>query len=139
MLTLKARLGTIIAAALLATAFAFQTSAAMATAKSCQQEANGSLDTCSYVNGSGLHINYMQGSVFNGGSRNQNNVHIQLTWPSGATIKNCASATVVPGGTIYCTWSPKANERAGNYCANSWQYVSGSYNERGHACVDVHR
>jgi hypothetical protein len=138
MFTLKARLGTIIAAALVTTAFALPASPAMASAKSCQQEANGPLNTCVYVNGSGLHINYMQGSVFNTGSRNQSNVHIQLTWPSGATIKNCASTTISPGATIYCTWSPNKNEPAGTYCANSWQYVSGSYIRRGHACVNVH-
>ena len=138
MLTLKARLGTIIAAALLAAAFALPTSAAMASAKSCQTEPNGPLVTCNYVNGSGLHINYMQGSVYNQGSRNQYNVHIQLTWPSGATIKNCASTTVAPGSTVYCTWSPNRNEPAGTYCANSWQYVNGSYLRRGHACVNVH-
>ena len=138
MFIVKARLGTIIAAVLLATAFALPASAAMASAKSCQQEANGYLVTCDYVNGSGLHINYMQGSVYNSGSRSQYNVHIQLTWPSGATIKNCASTTVAPGSTIYCTWSPNANEPAGTYCANSWQYVSGSYIKRGHACVYVH-
>lgn len=138
MLTLTARLGTIIAAALLATAFALPMSAAMASGKSCAQEPNGPLYTCAYVNGSGLHINYDQGSVYNERTGNQYNVHIQLTWPSGATIKNCASTTVPSGGTIYCTWSPNANEPAGNYCTTSWQYVSGTYYQRGHACVGVH-
>src|SRR6266705_228699 len=125
MLTFKLRPGIIIAAMLLAMVFAVPSSAAWASAKSCQQEANGPLLTCAYVNGSGLHINYLRGSVFNGGTRDQTNVHIQLTRPSGATIKNCASATIAPGHTINCTWSPNANEPAGNYCANSWQFVSG--------------
>jgi hypothetical protein len=138
MLTLTARLGTIIAAALLAIAFALSASPAMASGQSCFQEAGGPLYTCVYVNGSGLHINYVQGSVYNERIGNQNNVHIQLTWPSGATIKNCASTTVPSGATIYCRWSPNANEPGGYYCATSWQYVSGSYLERGHACLDVH-
>jgi hypothetical protein len=137
MLTLMARLGTIIAAALLAMAFALPMSAAMASGRSCQQEANGPLDTCADLNGSGLHINYLQGSVYNERIGNQPNVHIELTGPRGL-IKNCASTTVPSGGTIYCTWSPNANEPAGNYCVTSWQYESGSYIERGHACVDVH-
>src|SRR5258708_26324952 len=123
MLTLKVWHGLVIAAALLAMVFAMPTGAAMASGKSCQQEANGPLNTCSYVNGSGLHINYVQGSVYNGGARDQANVHIQLTWPSGATIKNCSSATIGPGHTIFCTWSPNRSEPAGNYCANSWQYA----------------
>lgn len=139
MLTLKARSGMMIGSVFLAMVFAlwFSVPSAMATAKSCQQEPNGPLYTCSYVNGSGLHINYMQGSVYNGGNRDEASVHLQLTKPSGATIKNCSSATIPPGGTIYCTWSPNANEPSGDYCVNSWQLVSGSYIQRGHACVLV--
>jgi hypothetical protein len=136
MLKLTAQLGTIIAAAMLAIALALPTSSAMASGKSCQLY--GPLYTCIYVNGSGLHINYIQGSVYNERAGNQYNVHIQLTWPSGATIKNCASTTVPSLGTIYCTWSPNANEPGGNYCTHTWQYIGGHYYEHGRACLDVH-
>jgi hypothetical protein len=138
MLRLKVRSVGMISAVLLAMVFVIPSSAAMASGKSCQQEPNGPLQTCAAVNGSGLHINSLQGSVFNEGNRDVTGVHIQLTWPSGATIKNCSSRTVAPGQTITCTWSPNANEPKGNYCANSWQLVSGHQIQRGHACVDVH-
>lgn len=137
MLTLKVRPVAVTAAMLLALAFALPSSAAMASAKSCQSEANGPLDTCAYVNGSGLKINYLQGSVFNNGNNDATRVHIQLTSPSGKTIKNCSSVTIAAHHTTYCTWSPHRNEPAGNYCATSWQFVSGHYIERGHACVRV--
>jgi|SRR5215469_4783517 len=139
MLTFKLRPATVIAAVVLAMVFAVPSSTALASAKSCQQKANTPFTTCSHVNGRGLHINYLQGSVFNGGNRDESGVHIQLTRPSGATIKNCRSATIGPLQTIRCTWSPHRNEPAGNYCATSWQRVGGSFIERGHACVRVTR
>jgi hypothetical protein len=127
-----------ISALLLTLFFAMPSAAAWATGSSCQQEPNGPLQTCELINGSGLHINFDQGSVLNEGNSDQAGVHIQLTWPSGATIKNCGMVTVAPGQTITCTWSPNANEPAGSYCATSWQLVSGRQLERGHACVGVH-
>jgi len=138
MFTLKARLGTIIAAALVATVFALPASPAMASATSCQQRGTFPLNTCVHVDGSGRHINFMRGSVFNSGSRSRPNIHIQLIRPAGTTIKNCTQRTIPPGGTINCTWSPNAIKPAGRYCVNSWQLVSGAFVLRGHACVNVH-
>jgi hypothetical protein len=138
MFGLKARLGITMGAAILAAGFAvLPTNQALASGQSCQQQANGNLNTCAYVNGSGLHVNYFQGSVNNEGSGDQTNVHIELTGPHGL-IQNCGTTTVHSLATIYCKWSPNANETAGNYCATSWQLASGKQIERGHACVDVH-
>jgi hypothetical protein len=138
MFGLKARLGITMGAVILAAGFAvLPASQALASARSCQQEPNGFLYTCSSVNGSGLHVNSLQGSVLNNGVGDQVNVHIELTGPHGL-IKNCASTTVGSLDTITCTWSPNASETAGNYCATSWQLESGQQESRGHACVDVH-
>jgi hypothetical protein len=144
MLSFKARLVATVGAAFLAMVFALPASPAMASAKSCVPEPGGHLQTCSYVNGSGLHINYLQGSVFNEiGAITADNVHIELTKViNGHTyfIKNCAQTNINPGQTIYCTWSPNAPESAGNYCATSWQLQpGGGYLSRGTACVGVHR
>ena len=142
MLALKARLGVTIGAtigaALLAMAFVLPAGSAMASAGSCQQEnGTGPLYTCVYVNGGGLHINDVQGSVYNTRSGNQTHVHIEITGPHGV-IKNCVDSTIPSLGTIYCTWSPNANEVAGNYCVTAWQYVAGHYYNRGNVCVGVH-
>ena len=142
MLALKARLGVTIGAtigaALLAMAFVLPAGSAMASAGSCQQEnGTGPLYTCVYVNGGGLHINDVQGSVYNTRSGNQTHVHIEITGPHGV-IKNCVDSTIPSLGTIYCTWSPNANEPAGNYCVTAWQYVAGHSDNRGHVCVGVH-
>ena len=142
MLALKARLGVTIGAtigaALLAMAFVLPAGSAMASAGSCQQEnGTGPLYTCVYVSGGGLHINYVEGSVYNMRSGNQTHVHIEITGPHGV-IKNCVDSTIPSLGTIYCTWSPNANEVAGNYCVTAWQYVAGHYYNRGNVCVGVH-
>ncbi len=142
MLALKARLGVTIGAtigaALLAMAFVLPAGSAMASAGSCQQEnGTGPLYTCVYVSGGGLHVNYVEGSVYNMRSGNQTHVHIEITGPHGL-IKNCVDSTIPSLGTIYCTWSPNANEVAGNYCVTAWQYVAGHYDNRGNVCVGVH-
>jgi hypothetical protein len=139
MTSFKARLVAAVGAAFLAMVFVSPASPAMASAKSCAPEPNGHLQTCVYVNGSGLHINYMQGSVYNDiGAITASNVHIELTGPNGHFIKNCAQTNINPGQTIYCTWSPNANEPAGNYCATSWQLQpGGGYLSRGRPCVGV--
>jgi len=142
MLTLKAGLGTIIGAAigavLLAMACVLQASPAMASATACQQEnGTGPLFTCDAVNGGGLHINYVQGSVYNMRTGTQTHVHIEITGPRGH-IKNCADSSIPSLGTIYCKWAPNANEPAGNYCVTAWQYIAGRYYNHGHACIGVH-
>ncbi len=139
MFGLKARLGITMGVAVLAAGFAvLPANHALASGGSCQPEANGNLVTCVYVSGSGLHVNYVQGSVNNGGVGDQLKVHIELTGPHGL-IKNCPSTTVGSLDTIYCTWPPNANETAGNYCATSWQLLpNGKQHEQGHACLDVH-
>ena len=139
MFGLKARLGITLGAGILAAGFfaVLPANQALASGQSCQPKANTNLTTCSYVNGSGLHVNYVQGSVNNGGVGDQTNVHIELTGPHGL-IKNCATTTVGSLDTIYCTWSPNANETAGDYCATAWQLLSGKQQENGYACLDVH-
>jgi hypothetical protein len=135
MLKSVARLGTAAGATLLATAFVLPASPAMASGRSCQVV--GALDTCDSVNGSGLHVNYVQGSVQNTHGSVQTNIHIELSGPRGL-IKNCAQTNIQGLATIYCKWSPNANEPAGQYCTTTWKYANGSYSEQGHACVDVH-
>jgi hypothetical protein len=129
------RLGMAAGAALLATAFVLPSSPAMASGRSCQLV--GALDSCVSVNGSGLHINYVQGSVQNIRGSVQTNIHIEISGPRGA-IKNCAQTNIQGLATINCTWSPNATEPAGNYCTTTWKYSNGAYSDQGHACVDVH-
>jgi hypothetical protein len=131
------RLGGGAGAAILALAFVLPAGAAGATAtQSCKQEPNGWAYTCVNVSGSGNYISTMVGTVTNVSNTTQNKVHLELSGPDGL-IKNCKQ-TSVPGGYghISCTWSPHANEEAGNYCATTWQYVSGvGYVSRGSPCV----
>jgi hypothetical protein len=136
MFRLSASIGMTIGAAVLAVGFiVLPANHALASGRSCQTFR--SFQTCDNVNGSGLHVNYVQGSLYNGFSDTQPNVHIQISGPKG-TLRNCAATSINPLQTIYCTWSPNSNEPTGNYCTTSWQYVSGSYVDIGHACVDVH-
>lgn len=132
------RLGFTIGAMVLAASFSvFPAQQALASARSCAGISRP-FDVCVKVNGSGLHVNSVVGSVYNAGTGTQRHVHIELSGPRGV-IKNCAARTIGPLQTIYCTWSPNANEPAGNYCATGWQYASGKYHNVGKPCVDLHR
>jgi len=132
-----ARPGFIIGAMVLAAGFSvFPAHQALASARSCAGISRP-FDVCVSVNGSGRHINSIQGSLHNAGTGTQRHVHIELSGPHGV-IKNCAATTIGPLQTIYCTWSPHANEPAGKYCATGWQFASGQYHNVGEPCVDVH-
>ena len=133
----KIRFAAIVGGALLATAFVLPTSSAMASGRSCQLEAGSLGDSCVAVSGSGLHVNSVTGSYSNLTASLKSNVHIQLTGPQGV-IKNCGQTNVAGNTTTNCTWSPNANEPAGNYCTTTWQYGGGTYTDIGHACVGVH-
>jgi len=136
MLSFKVRIAAAAGAAFVAIALILPASSAMATGQSCAYS-GGPFQTCSYVNGSGLHINYQQGSVYNERNDTWYDVHIELSGPDGL-IKNCAQTNIAGGATIYCTWSPNANEPGGNYCATAWEYLNDQYVNQGEACLDVH-
>jgi hypothetical protein len=84
-------------------------------------------------------LNYVRGTVTNLDGTVENNIHIEISGPHGA-IKNCGQVNLGGGATTTCTWSPNANETAGNYCTDTWQYNPSTkkYTDRGHACVNVH-
>lgn len=134
-----AKLVTVTGAVLLAAALALLPAhSALATGQGCAISVN--LQTCSYVNGTGLHINYQRGTATNLAGGAQRYIHIQLSGPRG-TIKNCPEVgSLGTGQSATCTWSPNANEPAGNYCADTWQRnpSTGKYTNRGHACINVH-
>jgi hypothetical protein len=135
MIKFTARIVVVAGAALLVAAFGLPTYSAHASGQSCQESVN--LDTCDYVNGSGLHVNYVRGTTQNLAASVQHNLHLEISGPHGL-IKNCAQVNLGGGATMTCTWSPNANEPAGNYCTDLWQYSGGRYTDRGHACVNVH-
>ena len=134
MIKFAARIAAVAGAALLAASFALPGQLAYASAQSCTQSVD--LHSCDAINGSGLHINSQTGTVINESGSAANGIHIELSGPHGL-IKNCAQVNIGGGGTTSCTWSPNANETAGNYCSDTWQDVSGKFTDRGHACVDV--
>ncbi|HZR53785.1 MAG TPA: hypothetical protein VFB06_30290 [Streptosporangiaceae bacterium] len=139
MFGLKARLGITTGVAIMAAGFAvLPASQALASARSCQNEANGFLEGCANVNGSGLHINSLQGVVTNIGVGDQHMVHLELSGPHGL-IKNCPTITVGSLDSDSCTWSPNANETAGSYCVTVWQFASNKWVARAKACVGVHK
>ena len=137
MFRLRARLGITVGVVVLAVGFAvLPAHKALASGSSCGGISRP-FQVCVNVNGGGLHVNYVQGSVHNAGTGTQPHVHIEISGPRGL-IKNCADTSINPLQTIYCTWSPNANEPAGNYCATGWQFASGGYVDIGEGCVGVH-
>jgi hypothetical protein len=97
-------------------------------------------EVCVYVNGSGLHINYMKGWMRNNSVDATSPMHIELEGPNGL-IKNCATF-VAPGRSNgpNCQWSPNRNVTAGRYCTTLWEYQA-AFNEWinwGTECIDVH-
>jgi hypothetical protein len=136
MSSFRMKVGATAGAALLAI-FLLPASAAMASAQVCS--GGGGISECTYVNGTGLHINYMKGWGHNNFGNRSGPVHIELEGPPGL-IKNCAAVTLPPGGnTPNCVWSPNRTVTAGNYCSTAWELTSpGHYHKWGTACVDVH-
>jgi len=133
MIKFAARIAAVAGAALLAASFGLPAQLAHASQQVCAQSVD--LDSCNDVTGSGLHITSMVATVYNEGDT-ADGIHIELSGPNGL-IKNCAQVNIGGGGTTSCSWDPNANETAGNYCSDTWQDVSGTYTDRGHACVDV--
>jgi hypothetical protein len=139
MSSFKARLSAAAGAALLATAIALWASPAMASATNCNQPMPLSVQECTAISGSGLHINSMSGWANSYQAYVIPNVHIELEGPNGL-IKNCSQHNVPIGGsTPVCTWSPNHNEKAGLYCSTAWEHPSGGgYVKIASVCVDVH-
>ena len=76
------RLGFIMGAMVLAAGLSvFPAHQALASARSCAGISRP-FDVCVSVNGSGLHINSVQGSVHNAGTGTQHRVHIELSGPN---------------------------------------------------------
>jgi hypothetical protein len=97
-------------------------------------------DECTYINGSGSIINYMQGVFYNGGYITEYNIHVELAWPSGVLIKNCNQVNVLAGTrTPVCQWSPHLSEPFGYYCSYAWkELATNNYKMVAKACVDVY-
>jgi hypothetical protein len=124
----------------LAAGLSLSASPAMASATKCMDGSGIIGDECTYINGSGSYVDYMQGVFYNGGYITEYNIHIELVWPSGALIKNCKQVNVLAGtGTPVCQWSPYHSEPTGYYCSRAWEELSSNnYKMVAKACVDVH-
>jgi hypothetical protein len=115
------------------------TSSAFATATTCTVGASsGNVETCMYVNGSGLHINSATASahVVNVGRK----LSVCMNFPPPVFNEICTPYTVVsPGQTLSKSWNPNAPENAGPYCATTWrENANSSVTQIGHTCVNVH-
>jgi hypothetical protein len=159
MLSLKPRLGAVLGAAFLASAFAIAMSASAgaataqakphvqvhmpmipASATGCNENALNLVDQCTHVSGSGLHINSLSGWASHNwfDLLDYPQVHEELYGPHGH-IKNCWVGDFPPGMTTpTCTWSPNANETAGNYCSRTWSLEGVTLKLLASECVNVH-
>lgn len=92
--------------------------------------------TCIEINGTGLFVNWMQatGCVNNTAFYG----HLQLTGPSGFS-RNGTSQITSPGNCFPpVLWAPEGNVTSGQYCATTWQRLSGGgYQNDGTACKSV--
>ena len=110
------------------------------TFESCTYgSSSGNVNTCMYVNGTGLFVNYGEAS---GVVIDFPRTLEECIWyqPTG-TYLNCGIGWVyVPvQGYVLASWSPSADEPSGNYCAVTWrQNSSGGPTNIGTACVSVH-
>jgi hypothetical protein len=100
---------------------------------------SGNVNTCLYVNGSGLYVNYASagGQVIDYARTLEECIWYQ---PTG-TYLDCGIgwAYITPGGIIPASWNPGSIEPSGNYCAVTWrQNSSGGPTDIGNACVSVH-
>ena len=109
---------TLLAASVGAVALLAGASSAFATATSCTTGASsGNVETCMYINGSGLHINSATASahVVNVGRT----LEVCMTGPA---VGSCSGFVFVsPGQTLSGSWSPNANEPTGDYCAVTYR------------------
>jgi len=134
-------------ALLLAVASAAPASAALArpavarvitSQSNCNNNPLEFVEECTSVNGSGLHINSLSGVAHNL-TIPIPNVHIELYGPRGL-IKNCPAQLLFLTSPT-CTWSPNANEPAGDYCSAAWEAPTSpgsTYKELNVECVGVH-
>ena len=107
------------------------------TGESCGTgSSSGNVETCMYVNGSGLFVDYMNASaqVVNATRTIQECIH----GPNG-TVGCTAFVSRAPGQSLVFEWVPDGDVTGGDYCANTWRLNSdGSHTEIGSYCVDVH-
>jgi hypothetical protein len=150
MLSMKVRLGAALGFAIaLAAGFSLSASPAMATtalpahispasAEDCMDGTGVSAGECTYIDGVGNTVYYMQGLFINEGYITIYNIHIELTGPSGL-IKNCTQVNVVAGTEApVCQWSPEGPEPFGTYCSYAWEGLgSNNYKEVAKSCVGV--
>lgn len=102
---------------------------------------SGNVQTCIYVEGSGLHVDYAWGSarVINSGRWLKVCLHGPngsiMCYPSGSTY-----AWRTPDDPpMYVLWQPDRNVTPGNYCARTWRRNSdGTATAIGDVCVNVH-
>jgi hypothetical protein len=123
----------------LAAGFSLSASPAMASAKQCMDGSGIAGGECTYINGNGNVIDYMQGVFVNAGYITEYNIHIELVYPDGALIKNCKQVNVLAGTeTPVCQWSPHHSENPGEYCSRAWEKLSSNnYKMVAKACVGV--
>jgi hypothetical protein len=89
------------------------------------------VQTCVQLNGSGLHLNWMEGTGYV-----RNHTIVANEWLHGPSINYRTPSYILdPGWEIVAWWSPNRNVRAGIYCATTESPAGGSY---GTACETVH-
>lgn len=94
----------------------------------------GNTQTCVYVQGSGLHVDYVRAwaSVIN----SARTLLVLISTPNYAT--SSPWTLVHKGQTLSKQWSPNATEPAGNYCATTDRMNNnGTWTQIGHICVKV--
>lgn len=133
----KAKLGIVLGAVAVGAGVLMPGTPAYASDSNCQVATV--FRTCIYITGGGVHVNSIEGEVYNIYIDAEPNVHTELVYPNGSLIKNSATVTIPSDkwGAIV-NWAPNANEPTGNYCAISWQGTSQSgYTVIGKACAPV--
>jgi hypothetical protein len=136
LMSFRKRLTVLLGILALAPALLLTLPATTAWASGTGCDGNG-LDTCVHVQGTGLYVDYMSAWTVNTTSRTVTGLHIELHGPTGL-LKNCPSFTLAAGQTSpICTWTPKGDVRAGNYCATLWQYIAGTYDNDGTLCANI--
>jgi hypothetical protein len=109
---------------------------ALATGETCTfGSSSGNTLTCMTVVGSGLHIDRAIASATV--EHSARTLDVELSGPT--IVIDSGFVLVQPGQTLSVTWSPNANEPAGNYCATTFRLNSdGTVTQIGHTCVGVH-
>jgi hypothetical protein len=102
---------------------------------------SGNVQTCVYVEGSGLHVDYAWGSakVINAGR----SLKVCLHGPNGSIGCYPSGSTYFwrtpDDPPMYFLWQPNRNVTHGDYCARTWRRNSDfTATEIGDVCVNVH-